>query len=611
MSAQSISSGSTSAGSQPSFLAKYFYVLADARRRLAWIILAFVAVSIFDTVTVGLIGPFVGALLNPAALDRVPAITSTFALLGLSTHREQLLALGGLLLVLSVAKGFFAFGMQWRVMGFSFQFRDQMVRKLTRAYLRMPYQFYLSRNSASFIQAVTAHTKVMADDLLIPSLRLVSDATIVLTLGLLLLWINPFAVAVLALMLGGALGAYIALVRPIVLRAGVEVGETHERIIRGVSEGIGGIKEIRVLRAEESFFDDVAHASGKQAVAQQRFNALLVLPKYLMETVITLFVILFSTYVILSGDSATSLVATLAIFAAAAMRILPAISTASASLASMNYSRFALDALYEDLRQIEAVAPQALTGGPIVADRQHARPTPAPFERLDVETITYCYPTGSRPAVSSLSLSLQKGQSIGLIGKSGAGKTTLVDILLGLHPFDSGAIRINNTPIAEFGWSRWIDEIAYIPQQVFLVDGSIEQNVAFGIAAAQVDAEKVRLALEEAQLGELVARLPEGISTQLGERGVRLSGGERQRIGLARAFYRDRQVLILDEATSALDNETERHVTEVIRSIRGSKTLIVIAHRLTTVKDCDVIHRLDAGRIVQSGRYEEVIVEQS
>lgn len=591
----------------PSFLQKYLYVLGDYSGKLTRMVALFVAVSIFDTVTIGLIGPFVGALLSPAALARVPLLPGLFGVLGLETSRQQLLFLAGILLVLSIVKGVTVFGVQWRVMGFSFGFRDHLVRKLMRAYLRMPYQFYLARNSAGFIQSVTAHTKVLADDLLIPSLRLVSDGTMVLTLGLFLLWVNAPAVLLLAAMLGAALGGYVRFVRPIVHRAGGEVAVTHEQIIRGVSEGIGGIKEIRVLRAEQSFLDTVAEASGRQAGAQQRFNALLVMPKYLMEAVITLFVILFSTYVILAGASGAVLIGTLAVFAAAAMRILPAISTVSASLASMNYSRFALDALYDDLRLIEREAAEALNGSWTAAP---AITGPA-FERLEVERISYRYPTGPSSAIDRLSLDIAQGQSIGLIGKSGAGKTTLVDILLGLHPFDSGAMRINGRPVAEFGWDAWIDNIAYIPQHVFLVDGSIERNVAFGVPDGEIDRERVRDALRQAQLEELVARLPDGADTQLGERGVRLSGGERQRIGLARAFYRDRQVLILDEATSALDNATERHVTDVIRRIRGEKTLIVIAHRLTTVRDCDVIHRLEGGKIVHSGSYDEVIGEQS
>jgi ABC-type multidrug transport system fused ATPase/permease subunit len=582
------------------FLRKYFYVLRDFRGRLVRTLVLFILVSLFDTVTIGLIGPFVGLLLNPDALARFPAVENFAEGIGLATVQAQLLAMGGILAILTALKGLAAFAVQWRLLGVAFRFRAHTVKKLMHAYLRMPYSFYLNRNSSEFVQTVTQHTKMMSDDLLIPSLRLVADGTMVLTLGLFLLLVNWSATLLLAALLGTALGLYIVAIRPVVNRSGAEVTISHEQVIRGVNEGIGGIKEIRVLRAEDSFFDQVGAASDVNAIAQQRFNALLVLPKYLMETVIVLFVILFSTFVILQGASGDALMATLAMFAAAGLRILPGISQVSASLASMHYCRYALDELYDDLRGIESVpgayGDSLRAGGPAEA-----------FERLEIRDVGYGYPGSERRAIDGISLDLTQGQSIALIGKSGAGKTTLVDILLGLHSFDAGAMLVNGVPIEDYGWANWVDQVAYIPQNVFLVDGSVERNVAFGIPAGRVDRARVQAALDAAQLSELVAKLPQGVETSLGERGVRLSGGERQRIGLARAFYMNRQILILDEATSALDAETERHVTNVIRSVRGERTLIVIAHRLTTVRDCDIIHRLKDGRIVASGSYEEVV----
>ena len=586
-----------------SFLHKYFRVLADQRGRVARLLVLFVGFSLFDTLTISLIGPFVGALLNPALLQKIPAFGIVFGWFGFVTARDQLLAMGATLAVLSALKGVGAFTVQWRVLGFAFRFRAHLVRKLMRAYLAMPYRHYLERNSSAFVQSVTAHTKVMADDLLIPSLRLVADGTMVTMLGLFLFYVSPPATLLLGLMVGGALLAYIRFVRPIVRTAGGDVAVTHERIIRGVNEGIGGIKEIRVLRAEENFLAGVAEAADINAGAQQRFNALLVLPKYLMEAVIVLFVILFSTFVIVQGASGEALIATLAMFAAAGMRILPAISQVSASLASMNYCRYVLDEVYDDLILIDGFAPLAGTVA-TSAPEDLAR-----FASLELSNVDYRYPGAVRPAIVGIDLKLERGGSIALIGKSGAGKTTLVDILLGLHPFDSGAMRVNGQDIADYGWDHWVDQVAYIPQNVFLIDDSVACNVAFGVPKNAIDRTRIDRALAQAQLTELVAGMPDGLDTRLGERGMRLSGGERQRIGLARAFYMDRQVLILDEATSALDAETERHVTEVIRSVRGERTLIVIAHRLTTVRDCDRIYRLADGGIVAQGTYQEVIGE--
>lgn len=587
------------------FLRKYLHILHDFRRPLLRTLLLFICVSLFDTLTIGLIGPFVAALLDPRSLERVPVLTDIFGAVGLLTVQSQLLALGVALGSLTVLKGVAAYAVQWRLMGLSFRFRAHLVKKLTHAYLGMPYEYYLRRNSSAFIQTITQHTKVLSDDLLIPSLRLVSDGTMVIMLGSFLVWVNWFAALTLAAALGLTLGSYIRFVRPRVTHAGQEVGIHHERVIRGVGEGIGGIKEIRVLRAEEPFFQSVASSADATAQASQRFNGLLVLPKYLMEAVIVLFVIVLSTFVILRGESGEALMATLAVFAAAGLRILPGITQVSSSLASMNYSRFALDELYEDLRQVEQFT------GPTPPPPPTSNEVPGePFRKLAVENIAFSYPGTSRAAIDGISIVLRRGESIGLIGKSGAGKTTLVDILLGLHSHDSGNILINDRTVEEFGWDRWVDQVAYIPQHVFLVDGSVEANVAFGIPSDRIDRDRVHEALRMAQLTELVGRLDRGLQTSLGERGIRLSGGERQRIGLARAFYMDRQVLILDEATSALDAETERHITDVIRSVRGERTIIVIAHRLTTVRECDAIYRLKDGRIVKSGTYEEVIGEQ-
>ena len=586
-----------------SFLHKYFRVLTGQRGRMSRLLVLFVGFSLFDTLTISLIGPFVGALLNPALLQKIPAFGIVFGWFGLVTVRDQLLAMGATLAVLSILKGVGAFAVQWRVLGFAFRFRAHLVKKLMRAYLVMPYRHYLERNSSAFVQSVTAHTKVMADDLLIPSLRLVADGTMVTMLGLFLLYVSPPATLLLVLMVGGALIAYIRLVRPIVRTAGGDVAVTHERIIRGVNEGIGGIKEIRVLRAEDNFFASIAAAADINAGAQQVFNALLVLPKYLMEAVIVLFVILFSTFVIVQGANGEALIATLAMFAAAGMRILPAISQVSASLASMNYCRYVLDEVYDDLDLIDSFAPPAIAAA-ATDNKDSVR-----FELLELSGVGYRYSGAARPAIADIDLKLERGGSIGLIGKSGAGKTTLVDILLGLHPFDAGAMRVNGQDIADYGWNNWVDQVAYIPQNVFLIDDSIARNVAFGVPEDAIDRARINRALAQAQLTELVAGIPHGLDTRLGERGVRLSGGERQRIGLARAFYMDRQVLILDEATSALDAETERHITEVIRSVRGERTLIVIAHRLTTVRDCERIYRLAGGGIVAHGTYEEVIGE--
>lgn len=584
------------------FRAKYSFLLKDHRRKLLAMTLLFITLSVFDLLGIGLIGPFIGAIINPAELAKVGVLQGTILPADGSVTSRSIGILGGILLVVFLFKGGMAYWVQRRIFAFSFEFKSHLIKKLMHAYLRMPYQFYLERNSSTVIQSVIAHTKVMSDDLLIPSLRVASDVMMMTIIGAFLFWVNPQAMLLLSGMLGSAFYLYISFVRPRVRQAGEDASVTHERMIRGVNQGIGGIKEIRVLRVEDAFFSEVANAADEAAKSFLRFSSLLVIPRYLMETVLVFFVVALSLYVVYQGDDTTQLISVLAMFGAAGMRILPAVTQISSSLASINYSSFALDELYRDLKLVEA-AQKADRDIPAVTDLGASQP----FERLDISGIAYCYPGADRNAIDGISLSFSRGQSIGFIGESGAGKTTLVDILLGLHHIDSGLIEVNGNNIDQYGWNNWINQIAYIPQSVFLIDDTLEANVAFGVPSEQIDTSRVNDAINAAQLSDLVARLPEGIHTKLGERGIRLSGGERQRVALARALYHDRDVFILDEATSALDAETERQIVEVIEKLHGKKTLIVIAHRLTTVKNCDRIFRFNAGQVIASGSYGEVV----
>jgi ABC-type multidrug transport system fused ATPase/permease subunit len=452
---------------------------------------------------------------------------------------------------------------------------------------------------------VIAHTKTMTDDMLLPSLKLCSDAIVLIAIGLFLFWVDPLAMLVLLVALGGTSAFYFRFVKPGVKAAGQEVAVQNEGLIRGVNQGIGGIKEIRILAAERHFLEHVSLSAKLCADSQKKFYTLIAIPRFLIETVFVIFVVLFALFTLYTGKSGDAMVATLAMFGVAGIRVLPAVVNISSALASMSYSGFALSELYRDLQYVERQS----AGSGVAAFSSQSEDPIAAFRQLELDNISYAYPGAGRQAIDGISLAITHGQSIGLIGASGAGKTTLVDILLGLHQFDSGKLTVNGTDITEYGWSNWLQQVAYIPQNVFLADETLEKNIAFGISEESIDSTKVIEALAAAQLSQLVERLPDGVHTMVGERGIRLSGGERQRVALARAFYHNRNVFIFDEATSALDAETERQVIEVIESLHGQKTLIVIAHRLTTVKSCDVIFRLKEGRIIDSGRYEDVVDE--
>jgi ABC-type multidrug transport system fused ATPase/permease subunit len=591
--------------SSPNFFKKYFYVLKDKRRQLFLMVALFLLSSILELLGIGLIGPFVGAVVNPALLDRFTSLNFIMSYFGFEGARDRTIALGAFLLVVFIIKGAVAYGIFRHISAFTFYFRASLVQRLMSAYLRMPYQFYLERNSAAIVNSVIAHTKTMTDDMLLPSLKLASDTVVLLAIGLFLFWVDPIAMLILLVALGSTSAFYSILVKPKVKAAGQEVALQNEGLIRGVNQGIGGIKEIRILGAEQYFLEHVRRTSALCADSQKKFYSLIGIPRFLIETVFVIFVVLFALFALYSGNSGDAMVATLAMFGVAGIRALPAVANISSSVASMNYSGFALSELYRDLQEVEQrgnnSSAQAAQSSQFVSD----------FQQLCLDEIRYAYQGAGRQAIDGISLTITQGQSIGLIGASGAGKTTLVDILLGLHQFDSGKFSVNGIDIGEYGWGSWLQQVAYIPQNVFLTDETLAKNIAFGITDNEIDFARVTEAVVSAQLTQLVGRLPDGVQTMVGERGIRLSGGERQRVALARAFYHNRSVFIFDEATSALDAETERQVIEVIENLRGLKTLIVIAHRLTTIRNCDVIYRLEDGRIVDSGGFEDVVGQKN
>jgi len=321
-------------------------------------------------------------------------------------------------------------------------------------------------------------------------------------------------------------------------------------------------------------------------------------PRYLLEVTMVSFVVMLVLLILLFGHDLQVLVPTLGMFGVAALRLTPSANTLSTSLIQLRYNRDSISRLHRDLKT-EASAPREAFRSPFEI-------APDEFRILTLDEVQFTYSKARQPSLNGLSLEIRAGESIGLTGPSGSGKTTLVDVLLGLLEPQAGELRYNDRPFKD-ALPQWRAQVAYLPQQTFLIDDTLRRNVALGVDDTEIDEPRLDDALRQARLEKLVGQLPDGTDTFLGERGVRLSGGQRQRVALARAFYHGRSVLVMDEATSALDNETEREIVEEIRRLKGQKTLIVIAHRLTTVQYCDRIYCLQDGRIVEQGTYDRVI----
>lgn len=473
------------------------------------------------------------------------------------------------------------------------------------AYQDLPYTDYLRRNSSEYIHCIQSLTGLFANGVVAPLLRALSDGIVGLVIICFLAKASPMALILMVAMFCPVLIVYDRVFRRNLRSIGLMANQGSRQVVKGVHEGIEGLKEIRILGKERYFHKMVVSGANDYAASMIRSQTVSTAPKYLLELVLICFVVSLVLVTLRLEDSLQSLAPVLALFGIAALRLLPMVNVFSNGLSQLRFNRNTVSQLYEDLRRLEIIngskrSSEACRNGNGLSGGSQQDYTKEKFTVLDLRNVSFSYPGATRKALCGISLEIRPGESIGLVGSSGSGKTTLVDVLLGLLEPQDGEILYNGVPLRE-SLGQWRNQIAYLPQQVFLVDNTLRNNVALGEEDLEIDDERVLAALRQARLAELVEQLPKGVNTVLGERGVRLSGGQRQRVALARAFYHGRNVLVMDEATSALDTETEAEIVAEIQRLKGLKTMVVIAHRLSTVQHCDRIYRLENGVIVESG----------
>jgi ABC-type multidrug transport system fused ATPase/permease subunit len=467
-----------------------------------------------------------------------------------------------------------------------------------QAYQFLPYTEYIRRNSSEYIYSIQQLTAQYSGQVVLPLLRTISDGMVAFLILILLALQNIFALALLVVLLGLIFFLNDIFFRNNLKKYGENINKASATIIQGVSEGMDGLKEIRVLGKEQYFYQMVHKNAKKQAFFGTKALTLAMAPKYILELTMISFIMLLVLATLLLGNNIDTLLPTLGVFGIASLRLFPAANALVHSLTQIRYSRDSVTRLYNDQHRLKQLSDKE--GYSMSAQ------IPKQFQVLNLDRVSFTYPQSEYKALNEISLEIKAGESIGLIGPSGSGKTTLVDMLLGLLEPQQGSIQYNGEEV-KTALGQWRSQSAYIPQQVFLIDDTLRHNVALGIASDEIDNEKLQESLRQSKLIEVVEQLPQGINTVLGEKGVRLSGGQRQRVALARAFYHGRDVLVMDEATSALDDQTEREIVKEIDQLKGKKTIIVIAHRLTTLKHCDRIYKLENGRVTAVGSYKELI----
>ncbi len=594
------------------YFSQVLYVLEGKRKGLLLLLLIFALTSVLEALGIGLIGPFLAVASNPESIHKNFLLDWVYRQLELQSSSQFIPILGIGIATIFCLKSLLYFLSWVNIYQYSSKLNQSLISRLLNAYLAVPYTFHLNKNTASLIKNILIETSTFTGACILPLLK---SAVNVIVLFCLFLVLAKTDLLLLVMIMGILLPVFILfnLLGSKFKKWGKIKSQSKQEMIRILNHGLGGLKETRVIGCESYFQNQMAREAQQFSKAESLFQSSQVLPRILIETALIVFIMLFiSLSIIFFKQNMQEITEVIGVFAIASMRLIPASSQLLGAINQLKDSNYAVNMLYLDLKEIDKqgvnkpkkLNPQISSSVSLNKDQNR---TMTFGNQIDLDRITYSYDNSSQLAVKDVSLRIKKGQSIALIGKSGAGKTTLADIVLGLLEPKTGDILVDGKSIYN-NLRSWQNMIGYIPQSIFLIDDTIERNIAFGVLDKLIDPDRMSKAIKAAQLEELIAQLPQGIKTEVGERGVRLSGGQRQRIGIARALYHEREILVLDEATSALDNETEGLISEAIKSLAGTKTLIIIAHRLSTVEHCDRVYLFEKGRLIKSGSYQEVVV---
>ena len=545
-----------------------------------------------ETCSVSLIMPFMDTVMKPEKAMQTWYAKIICSIFGITSPRIFLITIAVMLAVLYIFKNIylmFEFSVQYKfVYGNMFAMQSRLLGEI----IHRPYTYFLSVNSGEIIRIISNDT-MSAFNMLVTFLLLFTEFVVSGMLIIAIFVISPQLTACMAGLIGILMVFIYLVVKPVIRKAAIDQQKSGTGINKWMLQSIHGIKELKVMQ-KESFFQENYDRNGYVFVNSLRwYRTLGAAPRFIIEGVCMGAMFLVVAIKISTGTNLESMIPVLTAVAMAAIRLLPSANRISNALTEVAYGEPMLDKVIENLKMFENFSNRDSDD-----ERLDVMKTYRFEDRIVLNRIFFHYPGSDSMVLSGTSMDIRKGESIGIVGPSGAGKTTLVDIILGLLIPQEGQVLVDGFDIHEDP-GGWLSGIGYIPQSIFMLDDTVRANVAFGEKTEDIDDEKVWEALSQAAMDDFVRSIPEGLDTRIGERGVRFSGGQRQRIGIARALYRNPQLLIFDEATSALDNETESVIMESIHGLKGTKTMIIIAHRLTTVEACDHIYRVEGGEIIK------------
>jgi ATP-binding cassette, subfamily B, bacterial PglK len=567
--------------------------------RLKLLFIAILAMAFLEVVGIASILPFMQLASAPDAVTENTWLLMVYETAGFETPRAMLISAGiAVLILIAVANAFTVFT-TWLQHKFAWDVLHQLSTRMLRTYLNRPYDYFLTRNTSELFSNLIIESGQFTGGVLVPFLELVARALVVLVIFALLLVVDPLIALIVSGSLSVAYGVIYLARRRFLTQLGKERVEANLHRFKSMNEALAGIKTSRVYGAQDFFFNRFEKASANHSRIQPRLHLVVISPKYMIEILAFGGIILITLFLLIRNQNLQAALPLLSLYALAGYRLLPALQKAFSAAAILRHSLPVVDKIYEDLHQAVPLSPNPDDAESAVSPFSHS---------LILDGVTFRYHGADQPVLSNLNVNIPRGQTIAFVGATGSGKTTLVDIMVGLlHP-QEGSVRIDHTALFPSNAHTWQQQLGYVPQEVFLFDDTVARNIAIGQEDDKIDQDRLEKAARLANIHSFIAtELPAGYHTPIGERGIRLSGGQRQRLGLARALYRKPAVLILDEATSALDNITENVVIESLKTEAGDLTVIIIAHRLSTVRHADRIYLLEGGRIVAEGSYHTLL----
>ena len=549
-----------------------------------------------EAFSIGLIFAFVQVFVDPSKIQELPWLAD---LIGPALAEDEsgfLIFLTFSLLGVFILKNLTLLGFYYVKARFVAVNEALMAERLLKSYLDGAFPLHLSRNSSEFIRNITGSVTAVFSTVVMGFIDLTAELVLIAALGSVLLLAEPALTLGAAVILGAAILIFFSFSKHRFMAWGMQEQEVQGTILKSLQQGLHSIKEVKILGRQGFVLKSFRKPRRELVNVDIKIGTMSQAPRLWGETVVVTVVLLAVAYALLKGDASADILSTLTIFAAAAFRMIPSMNRILSSMNAIKNGAHAVELVYHDIKTFEDNPDE----GSIEEGRK------LPFnDALSVEGLSFRYGENTDLVLEDINLVLPKGESLGLVGPSGSGKTTFVDIVLGLLSPTAGRVAVDDVDV--FSALRdWRGQIGYVPQSIYLIDDTLRRNVAYGLSDDEIDESKLENAIRLAQLDELARTLPDGLDTRLGEQGSRLSGGQRQRVGIARALYRDPEVLILDEATSSLDAETEHEINNAIERLSGRKTLIIIAHRLSTVRKCQTLAFLKDGRLAGIGSFEDL-----